>query len=1428
MSTGGIPDKMGNDYEYCFGVRLLCDLLVGNATSVQEDDVTIEGVPLRVDYSVVDKDGGETTYQCKGTSGSNSRWSPSKLQDIFGAAILRFDAGHGFVFVSGDRPSIKNLMDNASHFRQGDFASYFDNLSKEDKKAIEEFRKVLPVSWQSDEKVFEFLQRFQFRSFGGEIEDVRSDILAAGLANTNSSYNFLYAYFTKTKKLGFPVFKDDLLSDLNKNHILFSVVTPQSVGAQIEAINKNTFQGMEARLIHGKVFPREAEKLSILETAETSLSTMISGGQGSGKTGLLYAASKALIKEDNVVLLVNLPDFPLTSDPSTFGKELGFDESPIDLFRRHYPNRKCFLVLDQLDTYLLNSEKTGVITSLVSRLIQQVNEQDNIHVVFTCRSLFASDFDLSFFKDSKKVSVENLTDDELEGVIGKAVVKGTPFFELLKNCFFLSLYVKLQNNQVKDYRDIMDSFIGQSEKMAAQRGITKERFWALIRYIVSSLARTAELSISQNDLEFSGGFSPSEIQSACDSGLLILNGGFVSFTHQAIFDYLVAQDAYQKVFSKKEGLVQYILESGQASFATLDSVHQLFQFLLQDPNHKKLDQATACILSSNDIRPTYKEIAFSALGSLSQPSPEECQIVLACLKGIERKQCLASACATNVTIGEYLYVHGDLNPDERENLLFSLSSEDSGFVSHQLEKGPFPQKFFDQLLDYLDPNEVSDGVFQKILTSIQTDSDRFFADNLIPLATNQPDRALRFLQAVIGDQEPQKDVRGKWFQAFGVVARKRPEEVLSLCEKYFQRKNRYWFRRDLNRDKDTLHSLILFLCGILFQNMNSEKKKSLLLSEKRNPIFQEILLDYLSRSESQEKEASVSLLLSDSLFFSFSFAFNDGLIYSLANFLKTYSPKLSDTQIAALYGRICKIRAPKISSSSKERLVENRQDPNLGPYWFPFSFEDEQFVLLTALPFERLPLEGQRYCAYLQRKFPNGSHRFYLDDDFGKTYSLVSPIAGKGASFSGKIWTRILTNKKTGCERDTGWFRGEGVSREYTMWSSEIQEAAKGRPSLFLNILHCHGTEIRPIFKESMVRGIIEGCSEKEKLDGFDDAVFQEEFFKVYPSQEVSPDFLVHCFFNECFLWKQEWIQKLFIAMAEDPRSDGDQTRNDALLPFELESSLINEVRPVSVYILSQMIRKGYLKGFDYHSLAASLAASPHTLDRMAVLFLLYGEEDLVWKKEQFIKLLDGDPRILDVEEMHGFLNAWIVSLDKKLTPIFFKAIAIEEKDFTEAIVKDVIAYYIYRGCLKEPFGIVCSSPKLFAPALRACHSLLGPAKPKYQKKFRELFVSLLGGTSCKEFAGEICKDATLLNSVIESCFWDFEDNEIQENEADIFFSICDLTLNIGAVPHYVVRSAPSIFVSLFLKTSSPKTKDKCFDYLDRFYLQGYLSSEIV
>jgi hypothetical protein len=196
MSKGGVPDKMGNDYEYCYGIRLLCDLLTGEAVSVQEDDVAVETVTLCIDFIVVGKDGRETIYQCKGTSGSNSRWSLSSLRDVYAAAASNFDKGQDYVFVSGDRPSIKNLMDTAAHYRRDGASKFLHDLSKKDKKAVRDFEKVLPPLWRSDDKVFEFLQRFRFLSFGGEKEDIRRDIGAAGLADVDSSYNFLEG-FTK-------------------------------------------------------------------------------------------------------------------------------------------------------------------------------------------------------------------------------------------------------------------------------------------------------------------------------------------------------------------------------------------------------------------------------------------------------------------------------------------------------------------------------------------------------------------------------------------------------------------------------------------------------------------------------------------------------------------------------------------------------------------------------------------------------------------------------------------------------------------------------------------------------------------------------------------------------------------------------------------------------------------------------------------------------------------------------------------------------------------------------------------------------------------------------------------------------------------------------------------------------------------------------
>lgn len=76
---GGRADKLGNDYEYSFGVWLLLQVLLGDELSVT---VEANGLDEKgVEYWVSSQNGNRCAYQCKRQNSSYGNSTISRLEN---------------------------------------------------------------------------------------------------------------------------------------------------------------------------------------------------------------------------------------------------------------------------------------------------------------------------------------------------------------------------------------------------------------------------------------------------------------------------------------------------------------------------------------------------------------------------------------------------------------------------------------------------------------------------------------------------------------------------------------------------------------------------------------------------------------------------------------------------------------------------------------------------------------------------------------------------------------------------------------------------------------------------------------------------------------------------------------------------------------------------------------------------------------------------------------------------------------------------------------------------------------------------------------------------------------------------------------------------------------------------------------------------
>jgi len=133
MITGGISDKLGNEFEQLWLANLMLDVIADKAISISIEPR--DTVVRKAECVVIRPDGTKEAHQCKRGNASDGEWTVGNLVSagIIQAADDWFAKSdtHRFVFVSGDPvPGLRDLSDRARQLT--DLQAFWDESATND------------------------------------------------------------------------------------------------------------------------------------------------------------------------------------------------------------------------------------------------------------------------------------------------------------------------------------------------------------------------------------------------------------------------------------------------------------------------------------------------------------------------------------------------------------------------------------------------------------------------------------------------------------------------------------------------------------------------------------------------------------------------------------------------------------------------------------------------------------------------------------------------------------------------------------------------------------------------------------------------------------------------------------------------------------------------------------------------------------------------------------------------------------------------------------------------------------------------------------------------------------------------------------------------------------------------------------------------
>ena len=659
METGGLADKFGNRYERDWAVDQLLGFLDGDVRFVVWEPLGPDdgGIDLRVGRA----DGWEA-HQVKRSNRSEGKWTVRELgsRGVLKASFRAFnDGAQRFVFVSRDFTVLRELAERATAWDGVDPIDFVERRLTNHLRAA--FRDLcqhwLDVeidrsdgsSWPRSEitRVLQLLPRFEYDQGIGTVDQERR--LAARirlLVETDSADAVVdrIASFA-FEHLGRPIFVDGFREFLrDAGYPPLDLHSDPRVDHEIERHQRLLERKFAPGMISGRLLPRpESEEILDLVLADDGPRVVwVHGSGGCGKSGVLVEVARELKSR-------GVPYFPLRWDnqklPSgslrKFSREtLELPATPHQCLLHQAAERRCVLLVDQLDALRWTHAHSGDVWEASGDLLEDASALANLRLVVACRTFDLDDNPqikrwetiLARHGDadsvSQRVEIGDLPDDLVAEVIGERGGSYVSYSDrqraLLRHAQSLALWCHLAEGE-------------QGSPVVESRSDLMKRFWdaclnaapGQLRSRLEEFLDTLTDYMSRHGAQLAPSIlvSDSEAEAFLGSqGVLIrLDSNQLTFTHQSYLDYLVAAKVAREAIIEGRSVTDWVRSAEQSLFRR-EQLRQLLE-LLRDQEPPKYIETLRGLLFEDGIRFHLRHLVLTWLRAAETPRADEIAFV---------------------------------------------------------------------------------------------------------------------------------------------------------------------------------------------------------------------------------------------------------------------------------------------------------------------------------------------------------------------------------------------------------------------------------------------------------------------------------------------------------------------------------------------------------------------------------------------------------------------------------------------------------------------------------------------------------------------------------------------------------------------------------------------------------------------------------
>ena len=624
MFPGGIADKLGNEYERKWAVRMLLEVIAGSATEMRYEGVSeaFRGFELAIHRECCE------WHQTKSNAPSGN-WTLDALrrEGVIEAFRRRLSssADAKCVFISQDPAKQMRVL-----AEKAELANSAGELVAGSAKDRETFDQLVKVWGVDRETAFQWLRRCEFRTESRQSIEEAIDMHGEHVLRGNRGlYDSLSIYLVNNLNAGITTEAARAWIRKCSPFAFRSAALDATLQEKIHAANQRYLDSYTPFGIAGQRIARAESSKAIqeLQADDGPSLILLTGDAGSGKSGVVREVMAGL----KVPHLVFRMDRYLSCKTRNEIGNVLFDrpESPISALANLANDGPSVLIIDQIDAISEISGRTGAVKDVLFELVQETQHYGAVRCLLVCRRFDLENDpqyrDLEERHKASRVHVPPLSwEHDVAPVLKRAGVKTEYLTEgqqrLLTLPINLSLFLEIGEPDLGFTAGtaLIQTVLEKKDRARRDQGYVGWTIYEPLSVMAQWMSDKQELSCPNHILDHFDGAK----DWLSSENVILVDENRLAFCHDLFFDF-----AFARTFTRSNRDIAEFLTSTEQHLFRRTQVRQILT-LLRDTDKTGYLRTLETVLTHRKLRLHIKLAVAQWLAGLDTPTPEELKVIL--------------------------------------------------------------------------------------------------------------------------------------------------------------------------------------------------------------------------------------------------------------------------------------------------------------------------------------------------------------------------------------------------------------------------------------------------------------------------------------------------------------------------------------------------------------------------------------------------------------------------------------------------------------------------------------------------------------------------------------------------------------------------------------------------------------------------------